>query len=608
MREFLTFARRVVRHRGRLVLALVFASVSAVNMGAGLAMLRPIIGLLVEDGASLPAMAEAHNANPDSSFRIPEALVAELPTERYEGVVVLIAIFGFLTALGATCNFLHQYCSITVATRAIAAAREELFRIAISMPLVRVSQRGASEFVARIIRDTTELHRGLIALMSRAVAGSLQAMVMFGVALWLGRSITLAAIVVIPVMAVFLRKVGKRIRRGTTGALAGQEELLRIATESVQGIRAIKANRGEAEMSSRFAATNVKVIREELRAQITRAFSSPFTEGLAFLLVAGMILIAAPKIISGDVDILRTTLALGALGIAANRLKSLSTLVNDLQSADATARRLLDVLSEPLEHDAPNTPPLPRHAKSIAFEAVRFQYPGADREALRDVDLRIGHGERVAIVGPNGSGKSTLLGLLPRLLEPTDGRILIDDLDVREHSLTSLRDQVSVVTQETVLFRGTIEDNIRLGCLDASVEAVRAAAKAARADTFIDALPNAYGTDVAEQGLSLSGGQRQRICIARAILRDPAILVLDEATSQVDSESEALIADALAAFCENRTSLVIAHRLATVLDADRIVVMDEGRIVDQGTHGELLDRCELYGRLSRTQLVAVDDA
>lgn len=609
MRDFLSFARHVVRDRVRLVLALACATVSAGNMGAGLLTLMPMVRLMVagDDAPTLPQMARDYNASGDSllglRIQVPEWIVARLPEDRFEGVAVLIAAVGVLTVIGAAANFAHQYLSITVAARSIANARSHLFLTAMTMPLSSVTRRGASEFISRIIRDTAELQRGLIALMSKAVTGSLQAVVMFVVAIALGRSITLTALLVVPVMAVFLRAVGKRIRRGTHGALAGQEQLLRLATETVQGLRVVKSNQAETQLAERFDTVNRRVIRDELKAQVTRACSSPVTEALAFLMVGGLMLLAARQVIAGEIVLSQIVLSLGALGIAGNKLKVLAQLVNDLQGADATARRMLEIMQEQPEHDRPGATTLPRHHESLRFEAVRFRYPGAEVDAIAGIDLDIAHGERIAVVGPNGCGKSTLLSLLPRLLEPTGGRVLIDGRDIAEATRESLRAQIAVVTQESVLFRGTIAENIRLGRPEATDAEVRRAAEQARASGFIESLPGTYAADVAEQGLSMSGGQRQRIVIARAILRDPAILILDEATSQVDSESEALITEAINAFGRDRTVLLIAHRLATVLDADRIVVMDAGRIIDQGSHAELLERCDLYARLCRTQLV-----
>ncbi len=609
MRDFLSFARHVVHDRVRLALALACATVSAGNMGAGLLTLMPMVRLMVagDDAPTLPQMARDYNASGNSllglRIQVPDWIIARLPEDRFEGVAVLIAAVGVLTVIGAAANFAHQYLSITVAARSIANARSHLFLTAMTMPLSSVTRRGASEFISRIIRDTAELQRGLIALMSKAVTGSLQAVVMFVVAIALGRSITLTALLVVPVMAVFLRAVGKRIRRGTHGALAGQEQLLRLATETVQGLRVVKSNQAEKQLADRFDTVNRRVIRDELKAQVTRACSSPVTEALAFLMVGGLMLLAARQVIAGEIVLSQIVLSLGALGIAGNKLKVLAQLVNDLQGADATARRMLEIMEEQPEHDRPGATALPRHHESLRFEAVRFRYPGAEVDAIAGIDLDIAHGERIAVVGPNGCGKSTLLSLLPRLLEPTGGRVLIDGRDIAEATRESLRAQIAVVTQESVLFRGTIAENIRLGRPEATDAEVRRAAEQARAAGFIESLPGAYAADVAEQGLSMSGGQRQRVVIARAILRDPAILILDEATSQVDSESEALITEAINTFGRDRTVLLIAHRLATVLDADRIVVMDAGRIIDQGSHAELLERCDLYARLCRTQLV-----
>ncbi|MFK7960329.1 MAG: ABC transporter ATP-binding protein [Phycisphaerales bacterium] len=610
MREFIVFARRVVRDRGVLVFAVLAAIISAVNMGAGVGMLVPMFRLMRPDGKTLPEMAADFNTDPavilGQTITIPAGLVERLPADRFEGVLAVISVVALLTMIGAAANFLHQYLSITVAARSIANAREELFRASVNMPVVRNSGRGASEFVSRIIRDTSELQQALVAVMSRAVGETSIALVMFVVAIIMGRSITLAALLVVPVMAVFLRKVGKRIRRGTRGALQGQEELLRVATETVQGLRVIKSNRAEPFVMGRFVDANRRVVRETLRAQLTRAFASPFTELLAVLIVGGLMVFASRAIIGGTVSMDRVLFALFALGLAGSKLKILSQLINDLQGADATASRLLEILDEPVEEDAPDAIALPRHTQEIHFDDVVYAYPGAAGPAVDGINLRLRHGERVAIVGPNGCGKSTLLSLLPRLILPASGAIRIDGHDIAGVTMSSLREQIAVVTQDSVLLRGTVAENIRLGRPDATDAEVVAAARTARADSFIDPLPGGYEADIAEQGASLSGGQRQRLCIARAILRDPSILILDEATSQIDAESEAMITEAINEFCRNRTVLLIAHRLATVLDADRIVVMNAGRIEAQGTHAELLESSDLYARLSRTQLVTAE--
>ena len=316
--------------------------------------------------------------------------------------------------------------------------------------------------------------------------------------------------------------------------------------------------------------------------------------------------IAAHLIFSKDQSPQLFMMALIALGAAANSLKPLATINNQINEGRAAAARLFELLAFAAEPTGPDArhdlPLLARHDRSIVFNDVTFRYTRQPQLTLDHLSLTVEHGQTVAIVGPNGSGKTTLVSLVPRLIEPQAGHVLIDGTDIARVRLSSLRRQISVVTQQTVLFEGTIADNIAYGRRFVSRQKVEAAAKAAFADEFIGQLPDGYDTVLSEQGEGLSGGQRQRIAIARAVLRDPAILILDEATSQIDTESERKINQALRGFRHGRTVFVIAHRLSTIIDADHIVVLDAGRIIDQGSHDQLLTRCRLYQSLTHAQL------
>jgi ABC-type multidrug transport system fused ATPase/permease subunit len=511
--------------------------------------------------------------------------------------------------VGGIANFLHQYLSQTVTTRAIARIRQHAFENVIFMPLSRVITRGPSEFVARIVRDTAELQRGMIALVSKAVTSILKGLAAFIVAIIIDWKLTFVALPTALVMGVILRKLGKRIRRGTRGSLKAQEGLLRVSTEVLQGLRAVKANTAESDAMMRFESMNNEAVRHDLKVRTARALSAPVVETLATFVILILAIVAVRSIIAGTLAIDQFTLAIGSLAMAGASMRPLTGLINEIQGASAPAGRLLDLMHEPREYarDGLHGQPQPskfRHSRSIEFKEVVYTYPGAEAAALRDINLNILHGERVAIVGPNGCGKTTLLSLVPRLLVPGSGKLLIDGIDIATLDLRSLRRQIGVVTQDTVLFRGSIASNIAYGLTDATREQIIHAAQRAHADEFIRRIPGGYDADVLEQGASLSSGQRQRLSIARAILRDPSILILDEATSQIDAESEAHINQAITEFTQNRTTLLIAHRLSTVLNADRIVVMEAGRIIDQGRHEHLLDRCELYRRLSHTQLVS----
>ncbi len=593
------------RHKLIFAWAWVFAFVSAAGVGVGLLAFGPILKLIIgESGAALPQLARNYNANPETWFTIPEGLITQLPAERFGGVVLIVVGLGLLTVIGAVANFMHQYLSMTLVARVIADVRRRAFEHVLALPLPTVSARGPSEFVSRIVRDTVELQRGLIALTSKAVAHLTKGFAALVVAFIVDIRLSLLAIIVAPILGVVIRKIGKRIRRGTRRSLESQEHLLRIASETIGGLRAVKACTAEQDATDRFVVVNEQVVREELKIRTARALSPPIVETLAVFAIAGLCLIAAKQIIDGSMAFESFIVTLTALGIAGASFRPLAGLINEMQASSAPAARVLETLDLEPERDPPGAVDPPRHAASITFDNVAFTYPEAPQPAVRGVTLTVNHGERVAIVGPNGCGKTTLVSMLPGLLTPTSGRVLIDDVDIAGVRRAALRRQIGVVTQETILFRGSVAENLAYGVDAVTREQITDAARRAHAHDFIEKLTGGYDADLAEQGASLSGGQRQRLAIARAILRDPAILILDEATSQIDAESEDQINQAINEFTADRTALIIAHRLSTVLHADRIVVMDAGAIVDQGVHDALLQRCDLYRRLTNTQLIA----
>jgi ABC-type multidrug transport system fused ATPase/permease subunit len=612
-RTFWRFARRMTAHRRLLAGSVVFSFLSAGGLAAGLVSLGPVLELILGGGdparqVTLPTLAESwlarHEGWPAPVVGAVRAVVPLLPESPTGGVALILGAIGLLTVFGATANFLHQWCSMTLVARVVAGIRLEVFHHALHLPLGPVVRRGPAELVSRTLRDTGELGRGLEALTGKALAQATKGLAAFAAAVWFDWRITLVAVAVAPVLGVILRKFGKRIRRGSRGMLEAQEGLLRVANESLQGLRSIKTSTAERHALGRFATGNRRAMREELAVRSARALASPLIEALAVFVVLGLALLAAREILLGRLSFTDFVLVLGALAAAGGSLRPLTALVNDIQAADAPARRLEEILSLPREgRRERDLPGLPRHANSIRLEGVSFRHGDDLPWTLREIDLEIRHGETVAIVGPNGSGKTTLVSLLPRLIDPVEGRVLVDGIDVRGASLRSLRNQIGTVTQEAVLLKETIAGNIRFGLLGVTDAMVEDAARRAHADAFIRTLPHGYATVVSEQGASLSGGQRQRLAIARAVLRDPAILIMDEATSQVDAESEEQINAAIAEFGRGRTVIVVAHRLSTVRNADRIAVLDGGKLVGFGPHEELLGTCETYRRLVKTQLV-----
>lgn len=603
MSPFWTFAKGMLRDRATLIGAVVFSFISAGSMGGGLVALKPIFeNLLTPGGKPLPGIVTEWDQRVNGW--IPDGLINALPTGAFQGLLLVIIGLGVLTVIGGTANFLHLYLSLTLVQRTVTRMRRDLFHKVMRLPLKDVVVEGPSDTISRIVNDTVAVGGGLSALVSKALAQATKGVAGFTAALIIDWRITLVSLVVAPLLYTVIRKLGKRIRRASRAALEQQSGLYAATAEALQGLRVVKVHTTERYEAGRFHRINKEAMRQSLKVRTARALASPLVEVLTIIVLGGLALVAFKAILDGKLDPADFILVFLALGAAGASLKPLTGLSNDIQQASAAADRVMSLLNaEPEKGHDPALARLDRHSQSIEFKDVRFSYPNSLRPAIDGVNLRIEHGETIAVVGPNGCGKTSLLALVPRLFEPQEGQIEIDGHDIAAVSIRSLRRQIGVVTQETVLFRGTVRSNIAYGAENATEERILDAARRARADDFISKLPRGYDTPVGEQGLTLSGGQRQRIAIARAILRDPAILILDEATSMIDADSEAKIAEAVAEFSHGRTCLIVAHRLSTVVNADRIVVMDGGKVVDVGRHDELLDRCEVYQLIARKQLV-----
>jgi ABC-type multidrug transport system fused ATPase/permease subunit len=415
-----------------------------------------------------------------------------------------------------------------------------------------------------------------------------------------------------PPALLLIRKLGQSMHRASRRSLQSLSEMLGVLEETLLGIRVVKAYTMEHSERKRFFRVNRRLLRQQYKMERIDAVTGPgvealgLTAGLAAAGVAGFLVFRGTDLLGYfyRMDPYYFMAWLGALFALFDPVRKLAKVATKFQQADAAAKRIFELQDVEQERFVPNAPALPRHSRTLEFRRVGFRYPSASGDALRDVDLTVRAGETVAIVGPNGSGKTTLVSLVPRLLDPTAGAVLIDGQDVSRCSIRSLRRQIGLVTQDAVIFHATVAENIAYGLRRPKPQQVLEAARKAFVDEFVAELPAGYDTVVGEHGSTLSGGQRQRIAIARAILRDPAILIFDEAMSQIDAHSEQRIHQAMHDFVRGRTTLMIAHRFLTVLEADRIVVMNEGRLVDFGTHRELLDRCGLYRHLYETQLTA----
>ena len=592
MSPFRTFFTEMIRHERKRVLAgLACAFVSAGGLGGGLLALAAPLRLLLDPNSS--ATLRSLLAEGAMGFTPPPWMVGWVPEETWAGVLTLFGVLLVVTVVGSASSYAHQALTTTACVRAISRIRGRVYGRLIRLELSDLQRLGAIESVSRITRDTTLLQRGFQVLVGKSVTQAARGFGAFAAALVLEWRLTLFAVVVAPPLAFVLRKVGKRVRRSSGRSLEAAQKLGRVATESLQGLRAIKVAQAEAWVGNRFEVENDDLRQHDRKVALVTALASPITETLAIFALLGICLLSVRQVLDGSLSLDRFLLVLAALGAAGGSFRPLAGLHAQVQSAKPPADRLSNLLALPVETGGAEE--LPRHGQSIEFSNITLTYPDRDVPALDGISLRIPFGQTVAIIGPNGCGKTTLVSLLPGLVRPDRGLVHIDGVDINTVQVASLRHQMAMVTQDAMMLRGTIAENVDFGC-GASLDQINAAIQIAEAD-FVHSLPDGLDTMVSEGGTSLSGGQRQRLAIARAVLRHPAILILDEATSQIDSESEAEIGRTMQAFGKDRTVLVVAHRPATILAADEVVVMDQGRIIDQGTNTELQSRCSLYRAL-----------
>lgn len=422
-------------------------------------------------------------------------------------------------------------------------------------------------------------------------------------------TLALVSFTVVPATALVLLTFVRRLRPMFREFQQRLSALNTVLQENVAGVRVVRAFAREDHERERFGAANTRLLEQGLSVRRTVANAFPLLFSVGSIGAAVVTIVGSTQIVAGRLTVGELVAFTAYLSLLLQPLFIIGFGATAIARAGASAERLFEVLDAPEDvAEKPDALELPRIEGRVEFRDVTLRYPGSDRATLTHVSATIEPRTTVAIVGATGSGKTSLVNLIPRFYDATEGQVLVDGHDVRDVRLSSLRRQIGVVMQDAVLFSGTIRDNIAYGCPDATDEEVRRAAAAAQADSFITALPDGYQTRVGERGVRLSGGQRQRIAIARALLVDPRILIMDDSTSSVDSATEAALRERLAELMVDRTSIVIAQRLATARRADRVIVVDEGRIVDSGTHDELIERSCLYAEIAASQLVGGDEA
>ena len=516
-----------------------------------------------------------------------------------EAMIIIIPLAIIFTLLIKSIATYVQIVILNgVAQNIIADTQIKLFKKIINADLAWLHKIHSAKIISNFLYDVTLLQDSVSSSLANGIKDILTLLCLVGVMYYQDWRLATISIIAFPLVGILTRRLGKRIKKASTETQEETGVLASILSENLDGTRIVKAYQQENQELEKLSQSVFRRMQKILKGINARGAASPFAEFLAGFGIAGALYYAGLRGLQGELALNEFVSFLGAMMLAFQPLRRLASINATLQEGFAAAIRVFALLDqESLINEKINASDLIVNKPKITFENVTLSYEGQQKSALKKINIKIPHGKTTALVGPSGSGKSSILNLIPRFYDPDQGNIKIDDQNIRELTISSLRSSIALVSQEPILFDTTIHENILYGKPQAAAEEVIESAKAAAAHDFIQQLPNQYDTIIGEKGYSLSGGQKQRISIARAFLKNAPILLLDEATSSLDTESEHLVQKAVSILMKDRTTLVIAHRLSTIINSDQIIVLEDGQVKEIGNHNNLLNKNGIYKKL-----------